>query len=265
MAWTAIDHTAVDRKEVSRAAFGYPVVDDLNDLNSRTSTVESRTTNATSGNTALDSRVSAVETGKTTTARKIIAGTGLTGGGDLTADRTLAVAYGTAAGTSAQGNDSRFTDASTKLGLLQSYGRWYFPTNSLRSAGQTAALVGWTPIQALAGVTVDGTTGDWTFANAGVYELTFGWHASYSLPVTTGFNTNCFISDSALTVVYGQTQGYAVQYASGTLETSATIYSGPISLAAGAKVRLWTGFAQDVTITGADGYRRTFFAVRRLS
>lgn len=45
------------------------------------------------------------------TSRQVIAGTGLTGGGDLTADRTLAVAYGTTAGTAAQGNDTRITGA----------------------------------------------------------------------------------------------------------------------------------------------------------
>lgn len=45
--------------------------------------------------------------------RQIIAGTGLTGGGTLTADRTLAVSYGTTAGTSAQGNDSRLSNART--------------------------------------------------------------------------------------------------------------------------------------------------------
>jgi hypothetical protein len=41
-------------------------------------------------------------------ARTITAGTGLTGGGNLTADRTLNVSFGTTAGTAAQGNDSRF-------------------------------------------------------------------------------------------------------------------------------------------------------------
>ena len=45
---------------------------------------------------------------KTTT---ISAGTGLTGGGDLSANRTLTVSYGTTAGTAAQGNDSRITGA----------------------------------------------------------------------------------------------------------------------------------------------------------
>lgn len=49
--------------------------------------------------------------GGVSTARQVIAGTGLTGGGTLAADRTFAVAYGTAAGTAAQGNDSRITGA----------------------------------------------------------------------------------------------------------------------------------------------------------
>lgn len=39
--------------------------------------------------------------------RQIISGAGLTGGGDLTANRTLAVAYGEAANTAVQGNDPR--------------------------------------------------------------------------------------------------------------------------------------------------------------
>lgn len=45
--------------------------------------------------------------------RQILAGTGLTGGGDLTADRTLAVQYGTTVGTAAQGNDPRLSDPRT--------------------------------------------------------------------------------------------------------------------------------------------------------
>lgn len=43
--------------------------------------------------------------------RAVSAGTGLTGGGDLSADRSFAVTYGTGAGTAAQGNDSRITGA----------------------------------------------------------------------------------------------------------------------------------------------------------
>lgn len=46
-------------------------------------------------------------------ARQIIAGTGLTGGGDLSADRTLTVAYGTTATTACVGNDARLSNART--------------------------------------------------------------------------------------------------------------------------------------------------------
>ena len=45
--------------------------------------------------------------------RQIVAGTGLTGGGDLSADRTLAVTYGTTGTTAAAGNDARLSDART--------------------------------------------------------------------------------------------------------------------------------------------------------
>ena len=55
--------------------------------------------------TAIDGRVP--------TSRTVTAGTGLTGGGDLTANRSLAVTYGTTAGTAAQGNDTRLSDART--------------------------------------------------------------------------------------------------------------------------------------------------------
>lgn len=43
--------------------------------------------------------------------RTVTAGTGLTGGGELSSNVTLNVSYGTAAGTAAQGNDSRIVNA----------------------------------------------------------------------------------------------------------------------------------------------------------
>ncbi|MDE9365965.1 GDSL-type esterase/lipase family protein [Luteipulveratus sp. YIM 133132] len=45
--------------------------------------------------------------------RQVISGTGLSGGGDLSADRTLSVAYGTSSTTAARGDDSRLGDART--------------------------------------------------------------------------------------------------------------------------------------------------------
>jgi len=61
--------------------------------------------------------------GKASTATTISAGTGLTGGGDLSANRTLTVSYGATAGTAAQGNDARITGAeqTTNKGSANGY------------------------------------------------------------------------------------------------------------------------------------------------
>jgi hypothetical protein len=61
-----------------------------------------------------DSRV----TSAVPTSRTITAGTGLSGGGSLAADRSLSVTYGTSSGTAAQGNDSRITGAAQKSSNL---------------------------------------------------------------------------------------------------------------------------------------------------
>lgn len=51
--------------------------------------------------------------GKVPAARQITAGTGLTGGGDLTDDRALAADFGSGAGKVCEGNDPRLSDART--------------------------------------------------------------------------------------------------------------------------------------------------------
>lgn len=51
-------------------------------------------------------------------ARTLTAGTGLTGGGNLSADRSFAVSYGSSAGTSTQGNDTRLPPSPTTNGNL---------------------------------------------------------------------------------------------------------------------------------------------------
>lgn len=53
------------------------------------------------------------DTTRAAAARTLTAGTGLSGGGDLSADRTFTVTYGTTVGTSCQGNDSRLSDSRT--------------------------------------------------------------------------------------------------------------------------------------------------------
>jgi len=76
--------------------------------NARTPTAH-KSTHATGGTDAL----APSDIGAAPTSRTISAGTGLTGGGDLTADRTLTVTYGTTGTTACVGNDSRLTNART--------------------------------------------------------------------------------------------------------------------------------------------------------
>lgn len=79
-------------------------------------------------NTANPHATTAVQVGAPSTARQIISGAGLTGGGDLSADRTIAVGagsgitvaadaiaadFGTSAGKVTEGNDARLSDART--------------------------------------------------------------------------------------------------------------------------------------------------------
>lgn len=63
---------------------------------------------------ALDTAAAvAALSGKADKTTTITAGTGLTGGGDLSANRTLAADFGSTAGKICQGNDSRLSDART--------------------------------------------------------------------------------------------------------------------------------------------------------
>jgi len=58
-------------------------------------------------------KTTAVLSGYVETTRTLTAGTGLTGGGTLAADRTFNVAYGTSASTACEGDDARLSDART--------------------------------------------------------------------------------------------------------------------------------------------------------
>lgn len=79
---------------LGKSDVGLGNVDNTSDVNKPVSTATQ---------TALD--------GKVPTSRTISSGTGLTGGGDLTANRTLSADFGTEAGKIAQGNDTRIVNA----------------------------------------------------------------------------------------------------------------------------------------------------------
>lgn len=76
--------------------------DDQNDI---ANAINQNTTDLAAAITALS--------GKADKATTITAGTGLTGGGTLAANRTLAADFGTGAGKVCEGNDSRLSDART--------------------------------------------------------------------------------------------------------------------------------------------------------
>ena len=78
--------------------------------NARTPTAH-KATHKTGGTDAL----TPADIGAVPTTVQVIAGTGLSGGGSLAANRTLAVSFGTTAGTVCQGNDSRLNNARTPV------------------------------------------------------------------------------------------------------------------------------------------------------
>ena len=102
--------------------------------------------------------------GKAPTTRTITAGTGLTGGGDLTANRTLAVSYGTTAGTAAQGNDPRLSDARTPTSHATSHASGGADELAISGAQVTSGTI--PPARLATGVPVAGAyvdgTGAWT-------------------------------------------------------------------------------------------------------
>jgi hypothetical protein len=93
-----------DGQIINPTTYGNPVLDALTEH-------ESEINDATTGNAALGTRVTAVESGKVPTTRTVSTSNGLQGGGDLSANRTLSPVYGTAVNTVAQGNDSRIVNA----------------------------------------------------------------------------------------------------------------------------------------------------------
>ena len=101
--------------------------------------------------------------GKAAASTTISAGTGLTGGGDLSANRTLAVSFGTTAGTAAQGNDSRIVGAeqAANKGVANGYA-------SLDSGGKvpTAQL--------------PATMQTYTFSSTGSLTVETGMHRLYN-------------------------------------------------------------------------------------
>lgn len=150
--------------------------------------------------------LAASDVGAVPTARTITAGTGLTGGGALSADRTLVVSYGTAAGTAAQGNDSRITGAAQKASNLSDLASAATARTNLGAAANT--LGGSEKVAALSATTGTATG---NCANASVFTV------APTGAITLAF-TNVPATGTSCTVTVVVTQGataYAVSLPTG--------------------------------------------------
>jgi len=137
---------------------------------------------------------------KAATSTTISAGTGLTGGGDLSANRTISANFGTGAGTIAQGNDSRIVGAeqTTNKGAANGYASLnsstVVPSAQLGSgtADTTTFLRGdntWATTPAAPVTSVAGKTGVVTLVKADVGLTNVDNTSDANKPVSTAQQT----------------------------------------------------------------------------
>ena len=110
--------------------------------NARTPTAH-KATHKTGGTDAL----TPADIGAVPTTIQVIAGTGLSGGGSLAANRTLTIKYGTVAGTACQGNDARVTASEafrlSMIGVPRYWRSTTLPENHVWANGDLALFADW--------------------------------------------------------------------------------------------------------------------------
>lgn len=84
---------------------------------SRLSNARTPTSHASTHATGQSDAIAPSDIGAVPTSRTVSAGTGLSGGGDLSANRSFAVSYGTSGSTACVGNDARLSDDRTASGI----------------------------------------------------------------------------------------------------------------------------------------------------
>jgi hypothetical protein len=138
--------------------------------------------------------------------RTVTAGTGLTGGGALSADISLSVSYGTAAGTAAQGNDSRINNGQTAFG-------W----GNHASAGY-ATLTGTQILtnKTLTGAVIDGRVTEEVFTVTGTTPALDPQNGTIQTWDLSGNSTPTlaagFVAGASMTLMIGDGTGYTITW-----------------------------------------------------
>lgn len=167
----------------------------------------------------------AAASGGVPTTRQVLAGTGLTGGGALSADVTLTVAYGSSAGTACQGNDSRLSDDRTASGLRSA-------TTVVSVSGATAPSAGQV-LKATAG-----TTATWqTLAASDVSAVPTSRTLTATSPIRIGGGASADLSaDRTLSILDASaSQAGAVTTSAQTFAGDKT-FNGAVLVPAGIKL-----------------------------
>ncbi len=128
---------------------------------------------------------STTDIGAVPTSRQVTAGTGLTGGGTLAADRSFAVSYGSSAGTAAQGNDSRLSDSRTPTAHASSHASAGSDPVSPAAIGAATSGHNHDASYSASGHNHSGAYAALSHAHAGE-DVTSGTVAFASLPTGTG-------------------------------------------------------------------------------
>lgn len=166
--------------------------------------------------------------------RNVIAGTGLSGGGDLTTNRTLSVTYGTIAGTAAQGNDSRLSNTRTPTDNTVSTTKYIDGSITIPKLATTARAYDFSFVQSL------------DTRSVGYGEMVYGVRIPRSIVITSihyRMGTADASGASYAEIRTGATAASAPSLLTGTggiLAIDPTPVTGSFSVAAGTYLYIYT-------------------------